>query len=42
MFDLLLLAPIGAILALGFAALLSCFILKQPEGTDKMQRLLKL
>ena len=41
MFDLLLLAPIGAILALGFAALLSCFILKQPEGTDKMQEIAK-
>ena len=36
MFDLLLLAPIGSILALGFAAYLAIFILKQPQGNEKM------
>jgi len=39
MFDLLLLAPVGSILALGFAAYLITFILKQPEGTDKMKEI---
>ncbi len=36
MFDLLLLAPLGSILALGFAAYLAIFILRQPQGNDRM------
>ena len=34
-FDLLLLAPVGSILALGFAFYLALSILKMDEGTDK-------
>jgi K(+)-stimulated pyrophosphate-energized sodium pump len=37
MFDLLLLAPVGSILALGFAAYLAITILKEKEGTPQMQ-----
>lgn len=36
-FDLLLLAPVGSILALSFAFYLAMFILKQDEGTDRMR-----
>ncbi|MBM3248410.1 MAG: sodium-translocating pyrophosphatase [Candidatus Omnitrophica bacterium] len=36
MFDLLLLAPVGSILALGFAAYLAIFILRQPQGNERM------
>lgn len=39
MFDPLLLAPIGSILALGFALYLSVSILKKDEGTDKMKEI---
>jgi len=35
-FDLLLLAPLGSIIALLFAAYLAYYVLKQPEGTEKM------
>ncbi|KPK97228.1 MAG: potassium transporter [Omnitrophica WOR_2 bacterium SM23_72] len=38
-FDLLLLAPAGSILAIGFAAYLVVFILKKEEGTDKMKEI---
>jgi len=38
-FDLLLLAPVGSILALCFAAYLVVFILKKEEGTDKMKEI---
>ena len=39
-FDLLLLAPVGSILALGFAFLyLVPFILRQDKGTDRMQEI---
>ena len=41
MFDLLILAPVGSILALGFAFYLTLFILKQPEGSDKMRQIAK-
>ena len=41
MFNLLILAPVGSILALGFAFYLAIFILKQPEGTDKMRQIAK-
>jgi len=39
MFDLLLLAPVGSILALGFAAYLAVTILKKHEGSDKMKEI---
>jgi len=35
-FDLLILAPLGSILALGFAAYLAARIMKKSEGTDDM------
>jgi len=38
-FDLLLLAPVGSILALSFAAYLAIFILKQDEGSDRMREI---
>lgn len=38
-FDLLLLAPVGSIIALLFAAYLAFFILKQDEGNDKMKEI---
>jgi K(+)-stimulated pyrophosphate-energized sodium pump len=38
-FDLLLLAPVGSIFALLFAAYLAFFILKQDEGNDKMKEI---
>jgi K(+)-stimulated pyrophosphate-energized sodium pump len=38
-FDLLLLAPVGSILALGFAFYLAMSILKMDEGTDKMKEI---
>jgi K(+)-stimulated pyrophosphate-energized sodium pump len=38
-FDLLLLAPVGSILALAFAAYLAFSILKKDEGTDKMKEI---
>ncbi len=38
-FDLLLLAPIGSILALGFVFYLAFNILKMDEGTDKMKEI---
>ncbi|MGB4521244.1 MAG: sodium-translocating pyrophosphatase [Candidatus Omnitrophota bacterium] len=38
-FDLLLLAPVGSILALSFAFYLALFILKQDEGNDKMREI---
>jgi len=37
--DLLLLAPVGSILALGFAFYLALSILKKDEGTDKMKEI---
>ncbi len=37
--DLLWLAPVGSILALGFAFYLAVFILKQDEGNDKMREI---
>jgi len=39
MFDLLLLAPVGSILALGFALYLAIFILKESEGSPKMKEI---
>ncbi len=39
MFDLLLLAPAGSLLALGFAAYLAYSVLKQDEGTAKMKEI---
>ena len=39
MFDLLLLAPVGSILALGFAFYLGIFILKKDEGNDRMKEI---
>jgi K(+)-stimulated pyrophosphate-energized sodium pump len=39
MFNLLLLAPVGSILALGFAVYLIIFILRQPEGTPQMKEI---
>ncbi|MFH1397550.1 MAG: sodium-translocating pyrophosphatase [Candidatus Omnitrophota bacterium] len=38
-FDLLLLAPIGSILSLGFAFYLALSILKMDEGTDRMKEI---
>jgi len=38
-FDVLLLAPVGSILALGFAYYLAMSILKKDEGTDKMKEI---
>ena len=38
-FDLLLLAPVGSILALGFAFYLALSILRMDEGTDKMKEI---
>jgi K(+)-stimulated pyrophosphate-energized sodium pump len=38
-FDLLLLAPVGSIMALSFAAYLYFFILKKDEGSDKMKEI---
>jgi len=38
-FDLLLLAPVGSILALGFAFYLALSVLKMDEGTDKMKEI---
>ncbi len=38
-FDLLLLAPVGSILALGFAWYLALMILRKDEGTDKMKEI---
>lgn len=38
-FDLLLLAPVGSILALGFAFYLAISILRMDEGTDKMKEI---
>ncbi len=38
-FDLLILAPVGSILALMFAAYLAFSILKKDEGTDKMKEI---
>ncbi|MCX5708382.1 MAG: sodium-translocating pyrophosphatase [Candidatus Omnitrophica bacterium] len=38
-FDLLLLAPVGSILALGFAFYLAMSILKMDEGSDKMKEI---
>ncbi len=38
-FDLLLLAPVGSILALGFAYYLAMSILKKDEGSDKMKEI---
>lgn len=39
MFDLLLLAPVGSIVALGFAWFLAVSIMKKDEGTDKMKEI---
>ncbi|MDD5562036.1 MAG: sodium-translocating pyrophosphatase [Candidatus Omnitrophica bacterium] len=38
-FDLLLLAPVGSIIALGFALYLTLNILRMDEGTDKMKEI---
>jgi K(+)-stimulated pyrophosphate-energized sodium pump len=38
-FDLLLLAPIGSILALGFAFYLTLSLLKMDEGTERMKEI---
>jgi len=38
-FDLLLLAPVGSILALGFAFYLALSIMRMDEGTDKMKEI---
>jgi len=38
-FDLLLLAPVGSILALGFAYYLAMSIMKMDEGSDKMKEI---
>lgn len=38
-FDLLLLAPVGSILALGFAFYLAMAVLKMDEGNDKMKEI---
>jgi K(+)-stimulated pyrophosphate-energized sodium pump len=38
-FDLLLMAPVGSILALGFAFYLALSVLKMDEGTDKMKEI---
>ncbi|MDD5237212.1 MAG: sodium/proton-translocating pyrophosphatase, partial [Candidatus Omnitrophica bacterium] len=39
MFDLLILAPVGSILALGFAFYLAISILKKDAGNEKMQEI---
>ena len=39
MIDLLLLAPVGSIMALSFAAYLAFSILRKDEGTDKMREI---
>ena len=39
MFDLLVLAPVGSIVALGFAWFLAASIMKKDEGTDKMKEI---
>jgi K(+)-stimulated pyrophosphate-energized sodium pump len=39
MFDLLLLAPVGSIIALGFAWFLAISIMKKDEGTDTMKEI---
>ncbi|MCU0651172.1 MAG: sodium-translocating pyrophosphatase [Candidatus Omnitrophica bacterium] len=39
MFDLLLLAPVGSIIALGFAWFLAVSIMKKDEGSDKMKEI---
>ena len=39
MFDLLLLAPVGSIIALGFAWFLAVSIMKKDEGTDRMKEI---
>jgi len=39
MFDLLILAPVGSILALGFAFYLGVYVLKQDEGNEKMREI---
>ncbi|MDD5669702.1 MAG: sodium/proton-translocating pyrophosphatase, partial [Candidatus Omnitrophica bacterium] len=41
MFDLLILAPVGSILALGFAFYLAVTIMKMDEGNDKMKEIAK-
>ena len=38
-FDLLLLAPVGSILALGFAFYLAMMIMRQDEGNEKMREI---
>ncbi|MCM8797714.1 MAG: sodium-translocating pyrophosphatase [Candidatus Omnitrophica bacterium] len=38
-FDLLVLAPVGSIMALGFAFYLAMFVLKQEEGNEKMRQI---
>ncbi|MBI5874061.1 MAG: sodium-translocating pyrophosphatase [Candidatus Omnitrophica bacterium] len=39
MFDLLYLAPAGSLLALGFAAYLAFFVMRQDEGTPRMKEI---
>jgi len=39
MFDLLLLAPVGSIIALGFAWFLAAMIMKKDEGSDRMKEI---
>ena len=39
MFDALLLAPVGSIIALGFAFYLAMVIMRQSEGTDRMKEI---
>ncbi|HOU35656.1 MAG TPA: sodium/proton-translocating pyrophosphatase, partial [Candidatus Omnitrophota bacterium] len=39
MFDLLLLAPVGSIIALGFACFLAITIMKKDEGSDRMKEI---
>ncbi|HAJ57074.1 MAG TPA: sodium-translocating pyrophosphatase [Candidatus Omnitrophica bacterium] len=39
MFDLLLLAPVGSLLALGFAAYLAVTVMKHDEGTPQMREI---
>ena len=39
MFDLLLLAPVGSIFALGFAWYLAISIMKKDEGNDRMKEI---
>ena len=38
-FDLLILAPVGSIVALGFAAYLAFSILKKDQGNDRMKEI---